>query len=321
MRRREFLGALGISAAWPLAARGQQMRRIAILGPAEEPRFSETANGLRRGLVDLGYPATAVEFIERRVPRGDPASARSAAADILASGPSVVFVIGSELARSVRQVSAEIPVMFITPGDPVAAGLVSGLARPGGNTTAMTFEFPELAAKRLELLKTLAPDLRSVLVLYDPRDVSPRQSLAAAREAAPKLGLLLVEREVRNGDEIASGLTALEQAGSLLAIPGGITSSQHADIIAAANAKRRPTIFYSRAGTRDGALASYGASDTNVAREAARLIDKIVKGEDAGSLPVERPSKFELILNLKTAKQLGLAIPPTMLASADDVIE
>jgi putative ABC transport system substrate-binding protein len=185
----------------------------------------------------------------------------------------------------------------------------------------MTFEFPELSAKRLELLKALSPQARRVLVLYDPSDASPRQGLASAREAASQLAMTLVERETRHSDDISRVLEALGEADAVLAIPGGATSAHYPEIIGAANTRRLPTFFHSRTGSTSEALASYGASDLDIAREAARLIDKILKGEKAGDLPVERPTKFEFVINLKTAKVIGLDVPPMLIARADRVIE
>jgi putative ABC transport system substrate-binding protein len=231
----------------------------------------------------------------------------------------VLFVIGSELARLARPVSPDLPIVFVTPGDPVAAGIVASLARPGGNTTAMTFEFPELSAKRLELLAALAPSVRRVLAFHDSRDASPKQGLAAARDAAPKLGLTLVEHDVQSAADVLRGLSLAGDA--VLAIPGGATSAHYPTIIRDAHAKLLPTFFHSRTGGAAEALASYGTSDVNVAREAARVVDKILKGEKAGELPVERPTKFALTINLRTAKALGITVPPTMLARADEVIE
>jgi putative ABC transport system substrate-binding protein len=318
--RRAFLAALGGATALPLGAQAQEKsKRIAILGPAEEPRFSEMVGGLRRGLRDLGY--SEPPFIEGKAARGDASGVRARVAEAIQQDASVLFVIGSEFAKIARQVSSELPIVFVTPGDPVAAGIVASLARPGGNTTAMTFEFPELSAKRLEFLNALAPQVRRVLVFYDPRDASPRQGLAAAREAAPKLGLTLLERATQSAADISRGVDLMGATDAILAIPGGVTSAHYPTIIRAAHAKRLPTFFHSRTGGGAEALASYGASDVNVARETARIVDKILKGEKAGDLPVERPTKFELVINLKTAKTLGLTVPPTLLARADQVIE
>jgi putative ABC transport system substrate-binding protein len=326
MRRREFITHFGCTAAvlgaMVSAAKPQgNVRRIAILGPAEEPRYSQVVGGLKRGLRDHGYADATLDIIESKVARGDSSVAKASVAQAMRQGVVVLFAIGSELARVARQVSTELPIVFITPGDPVAAGLVASLARPGGNTTAMTFEFPELSAKRLELLKAIAPQARRVLVLYDPTDASPRQGLASAREAAPQLGMTLVEREVPHSADISRMLGALGEVDAVLAIPGGATSAHYPEIISAANTRRLPTFFHSRTGTTSEALASYGASDVDVAHEAARLVDKILKGEKAGDLPVERPTKFELVINLKTAKMLGLEVPPTLIARADRVIE
>ena len=324
--RRQFVAALGYSAtalgvaAIPAAAQARA-KRIVILGPAEEPRFSEVAAGLKQGLRDHGYPAAALEIAEAKVARGDTAAARAAVEGAVRRGTALLFVIGSELARAARLVSPDIPIVFITPGDPVAAGLAASLARPGGNTTAMTFEFPELSAKRLELLKEFAPRLRTVLALYDSRDASPRQGLAAARQAAPKLGITLIERDMRNGEQAARALQALRDADAVLAIPGGRTSAYFGEIISAANARRIPTIVHARTASTADALVSYGASDAGVARQAARIVDKILKGEKAGDLPIERPTKLELVINLKTAKALGLTVPPTLIARSDQVIE
>jgi putative ABC transport system substrate-binding protein len=326
MRRRVFIALVGGIFAMPSATNAQEraqdnVKRIAVLGPSEEPRFSQVVGGLRRGLRDQGYADGAIDIIERKVRRGDSAGATASAAQVMQRGVAVVFVIGSELARLARQVSADVPIVFITPGDPVAAGLVASLARPGGNTTAMTFEFPELSAKRLELLKALVPKARQVLVLHDSSDASPRQGLAAARRAAPQLAITLVERETRQATDVARLLGSPGEADAVLAIPGGATSALDLDVIKVANARSVPTFFHARSAGTSDALASYGANDLDVAREAARLIDKVLKGEKAGNLPVERPTKFRFVINLKTARMIGLDVPPMLLARADEVIE
>jgi putative ABC transport system substrate-binding protein len=295
--------------------------RIAVVGAPEEPRFSEIVAGLKKGLDELGYAPTAIDVHETKIARAEEKSGQALIAGLLRQKTQVFFLIGSRLLKPVRDASADVPVVFITPGDPVAAGLVSSLARPGGNTTAMTFEYPELSGKRLELLKELAPKVRRVLPVYDGRDASPRQGLTAARQAAPGLGLTLVERDVRGREELLRALEALDDTDGYLSIPGGFPTGSHSEITRAANTKRRPAIFHPRTRDTTDALASYGASDMQVAHDAARLVDKIIKGAKAGELPVERPTKLELVINLKTAKQIGLTIPANMLARADRVIK
>ena len=319
MKRREFITLLAGTALCAASANAQgQVKRIAVLGPAEEPRFTEIVNGLKQGLGarGLAQPIAAIQ-----VERGDHVAAQDNVKIALREGAVALFSIGTELARVARQVSSELPIVFITPGDPVAAGLVESLARPGNNMTGMTFEFPELSAKRLQLLNALAPEARKILVLYDPRDASPRQGLASAREAAPTLGMALVEREVRSETELTRGLNTLGEVDALLGIPGGVTSAHYQTMIQAANARRLPTFFHTNVRSTAAALASYGASDINIAREAARLVDRILRGESAGDLPVERPTKFDFVINLRTAKVLGLLVPSTLLARADEVIE
>lgn len=298
-----------------------QAARIGILGPGEEPRFSEVADGLKQGLREHGYSPQSLEILEGRVARGDRSGARDAAEKLVRQAAKVLFVIGSELAKTARQVSSEMPVVFITPGDPVAAGLVSSLAHPGGNMTAMTFEYPELAGKRLELLKEMLPKLRRVIVLYDPRDASPRQGTMAARESAPQLGITLIERETRRQEDITTALNTLVEGDALLVVPGGLTTGYYREMIRVANGKRLATMFHARSGSTTEALATYGANDADIARQAARLVDKILKGAKAGELPVERPTKLEFSINLKTAKVIGVTIPPNVLARADKVMK
>jgi putative ABC transport system substrate-binding protein len=290
--------------------------RIAVIGAPEEPRFSEVVVGLKNGLGELGYAPQSLMIRELKIPRAEEKTAKSKIEDLLRWRAQVLFLIGSRLLKPVRDVSTEVPVVFITPGDPVGAGLVASLARPGGNTTAMTFEYPELSGKRLELMKELAPKVHRILAVYDPRDPSPRQGVLAARQAATDLGLILVKREARGAEEFRQAIKTLDEADAYLSIPGGFPTGFYDEITRVANAKRLPAIFHARMGSTADALASYGASDIQVAHEAARFIDKILKGTKAGELPVERPTKLELVINLKTAKQIGLTIPPNVLASS-----
>ncbi len=304
----------------PVASGAQNpVARVGVLGPDEEPRFSEIAASLRRGLLERGRREQDLEILERRVRRGDSARAEAAVREFAEQRVTVILAIGSALARIARQAAPALPIVFVTPGDPVAGGLVASLARPGRNMTAVMFEYPELSGKRLELLTEILPQARRVLVLYDPRDTSPRQSVAAAREAAARLRITLLEREVRNEGDVARAMTELDQVDGLLAVPGGVTSNHYAAMVGAANAKRRATVFPTGGSSTRDALIAYGATDSEATREAARLVDKVLRGTNAGDLPVERPTKITLIVNLKTGKALGLTIPPSVLARADEV--
>jgi putative tryptophan/tyrosine transport system substrate-binding protein len=309
--------------ALSVPAAGQQGKavRVAVVGAPEEPHFSEVVAGLRAGLHELGYGKQALVIIEGKIARAEEKDALSVFQNLLRQNAEVFFLIGSRLLKPLRETSKEVPVVFITPGDPVAAGLLKSWSRPGSNTTAMTFEFPELSGKRLELLKEIAPTVRRVLAVYDPRDPSPRQGIEAGRLAAQNLGLTLNEREARTLDEFYRGLKALDHSDAYLSVPGGFPTGYYHEIIRSTNVKRLPAIFHARMGSTVDALASYGASDAQVAQDAARLIDKIVKGANAGELAVERPSRLDFVINLKTAKQIGLTIPPNVLARADRVIK
>ena len=316
-----FLVAFAIILALQSAWSQSLTARVGLLGPAEEPRFSEIASGVKQGFRELGYRDDAIRIVEGRTPRGDEAGARATIQAIAGQHVTVLFVIGSALVRPARKIVPQLPIVFITPGDPVEAGLVASFARPGGNVTAMTFEYPELSAKRLQLLQDLVPQVRRVLTLYDARDASPRQGVAAARAGATALGITLVEREVRNAEEIARGLKDLGKIDALLGIPGGITSDHYQKMVEAANSKRIPSIFHTRTRSTRDAVLTYGASDVDVARQAARLLDKILKGANAGDLPVERPTRLTLTINLKIARSLGLTVPSVLLVQANEIIE
>lgn len=292
-----------------------------MVGPPEEPRYSELARGLRDGLREHGHTDQTLELTEVRAPRRDRKVAQAAVEELRRQRASVVFVVGSELARLVREFWPDTPIVFVTPGDPVAAGLLASFARPGANMTAVTFEFPELSGKRLELLKALNPAARRMLVVYDPRDASSRQGLDAARSAASGLGLTVIDREVRASAGVSDALGDLTDVHGLVLVPGGATLRLAPDIIQIAHQRRVPTIVHTRTAATAAAVLSYGASDVIAARQAARLVDKILRGARAGDLPVERPAKLELVVNRAVATAIGLAVPSALLVRADFVID
>ncbi len=294
---------------------------IGFVAPDEEPRYANLLRGLREGLDAAGLAAGDVTVAEHRVPRGDAARAARAAESLSAGRVSVAFVVGTELTKAVRSVAKALPIVFITPGDPVRAGLAASLARPGNNLTGMTFEFPELSAKRLELLKEIAPTARRVGVVFDPRDASPRQGFAAASEAAPRLGVQLVELDVESLSR--AGNTALRAAklDALLLIPGGAISRVAETAVKLAAAERIASVVWARNEATRGAVLSYGVNDVEVARSAARLVVRVLNGHAAGELPIEQPTRFELVINLKAARALGLTIPQSVLLRADEVIQ
>jgi putative tryptophan/tyrosine transport system substrate-binding protein len=294
---------------------------IGFIAPDEEPRYTNLLSGLRQGLQAAGVGAESTIIAEHRISRGDSAGALRAAESLRAGNARLAFVVGSELTKLVRSVTKELPIIFITPGDPVRTGLAASLARPGSNVTGMTFEFPELSAKRLELLKEIAPTARRVGIVYDSRDSSPRQGFAAAKEVAARLGMQLVEIDVESLNRSASASVQTGKLDGLILIPGGAISTVIESAVKIAAAQRIVSVAWTRnEATRDTIL-SYGATDIDVARSAARLVVRVLNGQPAGDMPIEQPTKFEFVINLKAAKALGITIPQALLLRADEVIQ
>lgn len=299
---------------------GADVTRLGFIAPDEEPRYSDLLRGLRHGMHALGHRESELTIHEHRVARGDRNQAARAAQTLRRGHARIAFVVGTELSMIVRETAPELPIVFITPGDPVRIGLVASLSKPGGNITGMTFEFPELTAKRLELIREIMPRARRIAVLYDRRDASPRLAYAVAVKAAQRLGLTLVELSVQDVQ-----LNALAVSGGgfhgLLVIPGGAVASVAERVIDQAHREGAITVVSTRSEITRNALLSYGASDVDVAREAARLVDRIAKGHRPADLPVEQPTKFELVVNVRLAKAVGINIPSSILLRADKVIE
>jgi putative ABC transport system substrate-binding protein len=320
VKRGFIAGALAVALA-VVATASASRPRVVVLGPAEEPRFSDVMRGLGEGLAEHGRPRGSYELVDKRVRRGERAAAEAAVHEALRTRPDVLFVVGSVLARIARDADPDVPLVFITPGDPVLAGLAASLRKPGGNLTAVTFEYPELAAKRLEILKEIAPAARRVLVVYDPRDQSPVQGLAAVRAAAPKVGLEIVAAELRDAKAAARVVERARSVDGVLLIPGGTAFPAAADIMRAASARRLAVVAAHRRDVTLGAVAAYGASDVDAARDAARLVDRILRGARAGDLPIERPTKLRLILSRKNARALGLSLPDAVVVRADETVD
>jgi putative tryptophan/tyrosine transport system substrate-binding protein len=294
---------------------------IGFLAPDEEPRYSSLLLGLRQGLLDAGMGTEEVRIIEHRVKRGEQAKAHHAADALRAGDARVVFVVGTELAKSVRSVSSTLPIVFITPGDPVSAGLAASLARPDNNLTGMTFEFAELSAKRIELLKEITPSAHRIGIVFDRRDNSPRQGFAAAAQAAKRIGLQLVELDVQTlarGGNLAALVGKLD---GMVLIPGGAIASVTEVALRLAATQRIVSVVWARRGATGDATVSYGVDDVEIARSAARAVVRVLNGRNAGDLPIEQPTRFELVVNLKAAKALGIAVPQSLLVRANEVIQ
>ncbi len=330
MRRRKFITLLGgTAAAWPLAVRAQQpgerVRRIGVLfGTSEsDPVTREYLVAFAQGLAPLGWSEGRNVRIDTRLAGGEASRIRNYAAELVRLSPDVILSHGTETSRIMQQATRTIPIVFTTVTDPVGSGLVASLARPGGNITGFTnFEF-SMAGKWLELLKEVAPGVRNVTVVFNPDNAAMPGQLHAIALAAPALGLQVTEAKVRDRGEIERALDGLAGApnAGLLVLPEFLTSVHRDLIIALAARHRLPAAYGHRYFTASGGLISYGVDNNAVYRRAASYVDRILRGEKTADLPVQQPTKFELVVNLKTAKALGLTVPESFLVRVDEVIE
>ena len=329
MRRREFLGILGGAAAsWPLAARAQdreRVRRVGILLPAaaDDLDYQGWVGAFLQGLQQAGWTIGRNLRIDTRWATTNAASLRKHATELAASAPDVVLAHGLSGSGAMLQATRSIPIVFPVIGDPVGAGFVESLARPGGNITGfMTFEY-SMGGKWLELLKQIVPNLKRVAVLRDPAIATGIAHFSVIQAMAPSLGVEVSPFNLRDAAEIERTLTAFAQTpgGGAIMTPSG-SASVHRDLILKVVARHRlPMIWFERNFVSAGGLISYGPDFVDQFRRAAGYVDRILKGEKPADLPVQAPTKFELVINLKTAKTLGLTVPQTLLASADEVIE
>jgi putative tryptophan/tyrosine transport system substrate-binding protein len=327
--RREFLSLLGGSAlAWPLAARAQQPERVRRIGvlvnlTADDPESQARIAAFRQGLQELGWIDGRNVRIDTRWTAADADRFRTYAAELVALAPDVILVATTPGVTAVQQATRTVPIVFVTVIDPVGGGFVSNLARPGGNTTGFALYEYGISAKWLELLKQIAPGVTRVAVVRDPTSVSGTGQLAAIQAVAPSFGVELSPVDTRDTGEIERAIAAFARSanGGLIvtASPAALT---HRKLISAqAAAHRLPAVYPFRYHVTDGGLISYGPESIDPYRRAAIYVDRILKGEKPSDLPVQAPTKYELVINLKTAKALGLEIPATVLARADEVIE
>ena len=326
MNRRELIALIGGAVAWPLAARAQksdQLRRIGVVmsTAADDTRGQAWHAAFVQGLQQLGWEVGRNVQIDTRWGADDTERFRKYAAELVASAPNVILATAASIVRDLQQASRTLPIVFVTTIDPVGSGLVASLSHPGGNATGFTaFEF-SLSAKLLELLKEIAPGVKRVAVLRDPSVPAGSGGFAAIQTAAPSFGVELTAIGVHGADEIERGITEFARGsnGGLLVV-GPPSSIQHRDVVVTLAAQNHlPAVYQSL--TFTGALLSYGVNGTDQYRRAAGYVDRILKGEKPADLPVQAPTKYDLVLNLKTAKALGLEVPPTLLARADEVIE
>jgi putative tryptophan/tyrosine transport system substrate-binding protein len=330
MRRREFITLLGGAVAtWPLAVRAQQLdhvRRIGVLmaSTADDPDFQARIMAFLQGLQQLGWADGRNVRIDTRWATTKPDDIRRHAAELAALAPDVILAgTGTATVAPLLQATRTVPIVFAVVIDPVGAGFVETLARPGGNATGFTIFEYNMSGKWLELLKAIAPDVRRAAVLRDPTIASGIGQFAAVQAAAPSLGMELSAVDVRDAGEIERAVMAFTRSpnGGLI-VTASALATRHRDLIIALAARLRlPAVYPNRYFVTGGGLISYGPDYVDQYRRAAGYVDRILKGEKPADLPVQAPTKYETVINLKTAKALGLDVPPTLLARADEVIE
>jgi len=328
MRRREFISFIGGAAAWPITVGAQQSDRMRRVGLLTGQRPEDAENKARRaafeqGLQQLGWTPGRNVRIDYRFSRGDAVTSRKQAEELVALAPDVIVSSGSFSTEMLLRVTHTVPVVFAIVPDPVGSGFVDSLSQPGGNATGfMQFEYG-LSGKWLELLKEIAPGVTRAIVLWDPAITAGIGQFAIIQAAATSAGVDLKPVKLRNAGEIEPAITAFARVpnGGLI-LTASALSSVHRDLIVALAAQYKlPAVYYERLFVAAGGLLSYGANFTGQFRAAAGYVDRILRGEKPADLPVQAPTKYELVINLKAAKALGLTIPPSVLARVDEVIE
>jgi putative ABC transport system substrate-binding protein len=328
VRRRDFITLIGAAAAWPLAARAQQADRVRRVGvlmnlTADDPEASTRVTALAQGLQQLGWTDGRNVRIDYRWGAADADHSRKYAAELVTLAPDVILASGTPAAAALQQATRTVPIVFVNAVDPVGAGLVDSLAQPGGNATGfILFEYG-ISAKWLELLREIAPQLKRAAVLRQPDIASGIGQLAVIQAAAPSFGVEVRPVGVRDAEEIERAVTAFARSpnGGLIVAASTLAGVHRKLIIALAARHRLPAVYSLRYYATAGGLISYGPNSIDPFRRAADYVDRILRGEKPANLPVQAPTRYELVINLKTAKAIGLEVPATVLARADEVIE
>jgi putative ABC transport system substrate-binding protein len=327
MRRREFITFVGGAAAWPLAAHAQQpteMRRVAVIvGVADDPQGQARLAAFEDGMRALGWTDGRNVHFEIRFSGGSSDRARSDAADMVGIAPDVIVVNGAAVIGALQQLTKTIPVVFAQVVDPVSSGFVESLARPGGNMTGFTSVDYSIGGKWLETLKAIAPRTTNVGVLRDPTLPAGSGQLGAIQGVAGVFGVTVTALDVREAGAIDHAVSAFarEANGGMIVTANPLATVHRELIVQVAARERLPTIYPYRYFVTSGGLISYGIDNADLWRRSASYVDRILKGEKPADLPVQAPTKYELAINLRTAKALGLTVPPALIARADEVIE
>jgi ABC-type uncharacterized transport system substrate-binding protein len=328
MRRREFIAGLGSAAAWPVVTRAQQgdrVRRIGVLTSLDEndPEVKRRYSAFTQGLADLGWTDGRNVRVDLRWASGDINRMRALAQELVGSQPDIILAGGTAATIALQRETRTIPIVFVTVSDPVASVIVPRLDRPSGNITGFANLEASLGGKWLELLSEIAPGLKRAAIMFNPDTAPVSTFLPSFETAAQSLKVEPMTAPVRSDVEIETAIVALgrERRGGLVVMPDVFTFVHRAPIISAAARNNIPAVYGLSSVARDGGLLSYGADFVDISRRAASYVDRILRGEKAGDLPVQFPTKYEMAVNLKTGKVLGLTVPQSILLRADEVIE
>jgi len=329
MKRRELIGFIGGAAAWPLYLHAQQQNRIRLIGvlhgySENDPAAQSQVAALRSGLFKLGWSEGSNLRIELRWGAADPDKIRTMAKELVDLHPDVILGVTTPATDALARESRTIPIVFMTVADPISSGFAASLARPGGNVTGFALFESALGGKWVELLKEIAPRTAHVALLFNPATAPPlKVYMSSVQAAASSFGVQVTDAAVHTNDEIEGVVAAQARdlGGGLIVMPDPFNTINRELITALAARYGVPAIYYLRSFAESGGLVSYGDDRAQQSRDAAGYIDRILKGTKPEDLPVPQPTKFELVVNLKAAKALGLSVPPSLLTGADEVIE